>query len=160
MAIAYLGTQEPPEGAAGRSFRFGVEVVTQAGPPVTVARISQPYAGLSVSVAPSPPFRGSPGSAKTVAITMQVTDCARTPQHAGLPFLDVTLRNTRAMEDHSFILGDRYAHDLSEALQVACSNEFASSPKTKNTTEIAVALPASSHYADRANRSEFNSSTH
>ncbi|MEV6181843.1 Tat pathway signal sequence domain protein [Streptomyces sp. NPDC052016] len=160
VAIAYLGAQAPPAGAAGRSFRFGVEITTRAGPPVTVVRISQPYAGLSVSAAPAPPFRGSSGSAKTVVITMQVADCANAPRGVGLPFLDVTLRNTRAMEDHSFILGDRYAHDLSQALQVACSNEFASSPKSKNTTEITVALPASSHYADWANRPEFSSSTH
>ncbi|MEU0118152.1 Tat pathway signal sequence domain protein, partial [Streptomyces bobili] len=31
----------------------------------------------------------------------------------------VTLRNARAIQDHSFILGSRYAQDLSQALQVA-----------------------------------------
>ncbi len=40
-----------------------------------------------------------------------------------LPFLHVTLRNTRAIQAHSFILGTHYAQDLSHALEVACSNE-------------------------------------
>jgi hypothetical protein len=60
---------------------------------------------------------------------MHVTECGKVPRNAGLPFLDVTLRNTSAIEAHSFILGTVYARDLSHALQVACSNKFATSPK-------------------------------
>jgi hypothetical protein len=61
---------------------------------------------------------------------MRVTDCGKAPENPGLPFLDVTLRNTRAIEAHSFILGEHYARDLSDALQVACSNDSVSSAKT------------------------------
>jgi hypothetical protein len=150
--FTYLGTEPPSADLPARSFRFGVEVTTRDGPAVTVTRVSQPYAGLTVSTTPRPPFRSPVGDARTIVITMRVTDCGKVPRNVGLPFLDVTLRNRRAIEDHSFILGRRYARDLSEAIQVACSNDTMSLPKTKNTPENADALPAASHYVDWANR--------
>lgn len=123
-AIAYLRPGATRSDTASRSFTFEVEMITESGPPVTVTRISQPYAGLSVTSSPRTPFRTKPGSPRTIMITLWVTECGNVPRNAGLPFLDVTLRNTRAMQAHSFILGSQYAQDLSHALQVACSNEF------------------------------------
>ncbi|MEU6095560.1 Tat pathway signal sequence domain protein [Streptomyces sp. NPDC047079] len=122
VTIAYLHTRPTPRGAPPRSFSLSVRLSVESGPPVTVTRIAQPYAGLSVTSIPRPPFRTEAGSARKIAITMQVTECGKAPENAGLPFLDVTLRNTRAIEDHSYILGPRYAHDLSAALHVACGN--------------------------------------
>ncbi|MFF7445062.1 MULTISPECIES: Tat pathway signal sequence domain protein [unclassified Streptomyces] len=122
--LRYLGWEPGPEGAPERSFRFGVELSVLAGPPVGVTRISQPYAGLSVRSSPEAPFRTGAGSSRKIIVTMRVTQCRKVPWNAGLPFLDVTLRNTRAIEVHSFILGQRYAQQLSQALQVACSNDF------------------------------------
>ncbi|MER6133514.1 Tat pathway signal sequence domain protein [Streptomyces sp. NPDC001815] len=121
--ITYLGREGTPAGAPRGSFSFGMKVTALSGPPITVVRISQPYAGLVLTSVPKPPFRARTGFGHKIVFTLHVTECAHTPRNAGLPFLDVTLRNTRAIEDHSFILGERYAHDLSEALQVACSNE-------------------------------------
>ncbi|MEW2394839.1 Tat pathway signal sequence domain protein [Streptomyces sp. NPDC046862] len=129
IGFTYLGAQRTPATAPTRSFSFGVEVTTQSGPPITVTRVSQPYAALSLVSAPRPPFRTKAGSPRKIVITMHVVHCANAPRNAGLPFLDVTLRNTRAIEDHSFILGERYAHDLSEALRVACGSTPSSSPK-------------------------------
>lgn len=123
-SIEYLNSQATEANTAPRSFTFDVEVKTESGPPVTVTRISQPYAGLSVTSAPRTPFRTNAGSPRKITITMRVTECGKVPRNAGLPFLDVTLRNTRAMQVHSFILGHQYAQDLSQALQVACSNGF------------------------------------
>ncbi|MDN3020949.1 Tat pathway signal sequence domain protein [Streptomyces sp. S.PB5] len=120
----YLSSEVTPAGAPDRSFSFGVELTVLAGPPVTVTRISQPYQGLSVKSTPAAPFRTEAGTSRKVVVTMHVTQCRKVPWNAGLPFLDVTLRNTRAIEVHSFILGERYAQQLSEALQVACSNGF------------------------------------
>ena len=120
--VTYLHTEATPRSAPTRSFSFKVALSVRPGPPVTVTRIAQPYAGLSLTSAPPAPFRTAGGSTRKITITMHVTDCGRVPENAGLPFLDVTLRNTRAIEAHSFIPGSRYAHDLSEALQVACSN--------------------------------------
>lgn len=67
--------------------------------------------------------------ARKIVVTMCVTECGKVPENAGPLSLDVTLRNTRAMEEHSFILGERCAQDPSSAPQVACSNDPASSPK-------------------------------
>ncbi|AWW42699.1 Tat pathway signal sequence domain protein [Streptomyces cadmiisoli] len=122
VGVTYLHTEEKPGLDGG--FAFAVELVARSGPPVTVERIDQPYAGLSLASIPRAPF-----GTREIVITMKVTDCGKVPRNVGLPFLDVTLRNTRAMEAHSFILGERYARDLSHALQVACGNEFATSPK-------------------------------
>ncbi|MEU6365813.1 Tat pathway signal sequence domain protein [Streptomyces sp. NPDC046931] len=122
VSVAYLDARPAPRGAPPRSFTLSVLLSVESGPPVTVTRIAQPYAGLSVASAPRLPFRTNAGSTRKIAITMRVTECGKVSENAGLPFLDVTLRNKRAMEDHSYILGSRYAHDLSEALHVACGN--------------------------------------
>ncbi|MEV6958497.1 Tat pathway signal sequence domain protein [Streptomyces sp. NPDC051207] len=111
-----------PRGGGRRAFGFEVLLGVASGPPVTVTRIGQPYAGLSVTSAPRTPFRTRAGSPRRIAITMRVTECGKVPKSAGLPFLDVTLRNARAIQVHSFLLGPRYARHLSEAVQVACSN--------------------------------------
>jgi len=129
VGITYLGPEPAPDSTPPTSFNIGVELTVESGPPVTVLRITQPYAGLSLAAVPSLPLRTRTGFHHKINITMQVTDCAQVPRNAGLPFLDVTLRNTRAIQVHSFILGERYAHDLSEAVQVACSNNSAPSPK-------------------------------
>ncbi|MFF3941306.1 Tat pathway signal sequence domain protein [Streptomyces phaeofaciens] len=121
--VTYLGGHAVPPGTRPRTFAFDVLLGVESGPPVTVTRLSQPYDGLSLTSAPRVPFRTRSGSAREIVITMHVTECGKVPRNAGLPFLDVTLRNARAIQVHSFILGPRYAQDLSEALQVACSND-------------------------------------
>ncbi|WUB02667.1 Tat pathway signal sequence domain protein [Streptomyces longwoodensis] len=121
--VTFVGPHAPPPGSGPRSFAFEVLLSVDAGPEVTVTRVSQPYAGLSLTTAPRTPFRTEAGAARTIVITMHVTECGTVPENAGLPFLNVTLRNTRAIQEQSFILGARYAQALSRALQVACSNE-------------------------------------
>ncbi|MEW2514854.1 Tat pathway signal sequence domain protein [Streptomyces sp. NPDC046870] len=121
--MTYLDGRPTPAGAPPRSFSFAVLLSVTSGPPVTVARVTQPYAGLSLDTEPPAPLRTKSGSARKITITMHVTECEKVPKNAGLPFLDVTLRNTRAIQVQSFILGPRYAQDLSRALQVACSNK-------------------------------------
>ncbi|PWI19032.1 Tat pathway signal sequence domain protein [Streptomyces sp. Act143] len=120
--MRYLSGEPTPANSGPRSFSFGVELSVLTGPPVTVTGISQPYTGMSVTSTPKAPFRTSAGTSRKIVITVHVAQCRKVPWNAGLPFLDVTLRNTRAIEVHSFILGQRYAQHLSEALQVACSN--------------------------------------
>ncbi|TPQ18686.1 Tat pathway signal sequence domain protein [Streptomyces sporangiiformans] len=120
--VAYLGRQPTPQDAAPKSFSIAVELTTHSGPTVTVTRITQPYASLSLTSDPRLPFRTRTGFPHKILITLHVTDCSHVPTNARLPFLDVTLRNTRAIQVHSFILGDRYARDLSKAIQDACDN--------------------------------------
>ncbi|MXM62991.1 Tat pathway signal sequence domain protein [Streptomyces sp. HUCO-GS316] len=121
--VTYLEQVATPMGVRPRTFSFAVVLSVASGPPVTVTRIAQPYAGVAVTSAPQAPFPTKAGSSRKIVVTMRVTDCGKTPKSAGLPFLDVTLRNTRAIQVQSYILGARYAQDLSEALQVACSND-------------------------------------
>ncbi|MFD4969149.1 Tat pathway signal sequence domain protein [Streptomyces sp. NPDC058424] len=120
--VSYLDAVAAPGDAETRTFSFAVLVSVQSGPPVTVTGITQPYAGLSLTSEPRTPFHTRAGSAQKVVITMHVKECGKAPRNAGLPFLDVTLRNKRAIQVHSFILGSRYAQSLSQALQVACGN--------------------------------------
>ncbi|MET8445763.1 Tat pathway signal sequence domain protein [Streptomyces sp. NPDC005209] len=122
VEMAFLNDRPTAPGAPPRSFSFEVSLTVLSGPPVTVTRVTQPYAGLWLSVAPRAPFRTKAGAPRKITITMHVTDCGKVPKDAGLPFLEVTLRNARAMQAQSFILGERYAQHLSEALQVACGN--------------------------------------
>lgn len=121
--VTYLGERAVPPGTRPHTLAFDVLLNVESGPPVTVTHLSQPYAGVSLTSAPRAPFRTRAGSARTIVITMHVAECGKVPESAGLPFIDVTLRNTRAIQVQSFILGPRYAQDLSRALQVACSND-------------------------------------
>ncbi|MCS0606513.1 Tat pathway signal sequence domain protein, partial [Streptomyces sp. LP11] len=102
--VTYLDGSPVP----ARGFRFTVLLSVASGAPVTVTRVTQPYAGLSLRTEPPAPFRTVAGSARKITISAHVTDCGKAPRNAGLPFLDVTLRNARAIQTQSFILGDRY----------------------------------------------------
>ncbi|MDX3518184.1 Tat pathway signal sequence domain protein [Streptomyces scabiei] len=129
VGLRYLGRVTPPAGAPRSRFDFELELRVLSGPPVTVERMTQPYAGLSLRTDPHTPVRIGTNGPRRIVVTMRVTACAKAPDNPGLPFLDVTLRNTRAMQAHSFMLGERYAQDLSDTLEVACSNDSTSSPK-------------------------------
>ncbi|MFB0618797.1 Tat pathway signal sequence domain protein [Streptomyces sp. AGS-58] len=120
--VTYLESRPTPAGAPPRSFSFTVLLSVASGPPVTVTRVAQPYAGLSLTTRPPAPWRTGAGAAREVTVTMHVTKCGKVPWHAGLPFLDLTLRNARAIQVQSFILGGRYARHLSHAVEVACGN--------------------------------------
>ncbi len=122
VRITYEKAELPPPSASTSDFSFSVLLTTKSGPPVTVAGISQPYDAISLSSTPRTPFPAGTGPARRIAITMHVLDCSQVPGNAGLPFLDVTLRNTDAMENHSFILGERYAQDVSRALRSICAH--------------------------------------
>ncbi|WP_409057137.1 Tat pathway signal sequence domain protein [Streptomyces sp. SYP-A7185] len=119
VAVAYGGDMTHPR-AGDRTFSFTVVVRQDSGPPVSVRRITQPSEALSVTVAPHTPFTVNTGRPRTARISMHIRECGNVQRNAGLPFLVVTLRNVRAMQLQSFILGERYAKDLSEALTAAC----------------------------------------
>ncbi|WP_328559888.1 Tat pathway signal sequence domain protein [Streptomyces coelicoflavus] len=121
--LVYMAPVTNSPGAAAGGFGFTVLLSVRSGPPVTVTRLTQPYDGLSVSSVPAAPFQTKSHSTRKIIVTLRVTECEKAPRNPGLPFLDVTLRNARAIEAHSFILGTRYAQDLSRALEVACGND-------------------------------------
>ncbi|MGC9438612.1 Tat pathway signal sequence domain protein [Streptomyces sp. WG5] len=121
--LDYLDAVPGPGNAEPGSFSFAVRLSVRSGPPVTVTRLTQPYAGLSMTSSPAAPFRTKTLSARMIIITLRVTECEESPRNPGLPFLDVTLRNTHAIEAHSFILGQRYAQHLSQAIEDTCGND-------------------------------------
>ncbi|MER5727983.1 Tat pathway signal sequence domain protein [Streptomyces sp. NPDC002138] len=115
------GEPEPLESTpAGSAFAFTVRARTGSGPPVTIERIGQPSRALTVTVRPPSPVVVAAGEVREVVVQIQVADCVHVARNAGLPFLEVTLSNGFQKEDHSYILGDRYARDLSTALTRAC----------------------------------------
>ncbi|MFP3990631.1 Tat pathway signal sequence domain protein [Streptomyces sp. E11-3] len=128
VSVVYSGVVVPAAdgdagGDAGKAdgeFAFTVTFRVQPGSPVVVEEIRQPSAALSVVSGTRTPFTLNADSPREVRITMRVRDCDIAPRNVSLPFLKVTLRNARAMQVHSFILGSEYAKDLAEAVSRAC----------------------------------------
>ncbi|MEU1280558.1 Tat pathway signal sequence domain protein [Streptomyces sp. NPDC005805] len=122
--VSYTGpaprTPAPEPGTAAPAFTFLVGVTVRTGPPVTVERIEQTSAALWVTTSPAGPVTVRAEKPRNVLVSIHVSDCSKVARNASLPFLDVTLRNTRAIQKQSFILGDRYAGDLGKALGTAC----------------------------------------
>lgn len=94
VTVTFLGGRP----VAPHRLAFDVRLAVDAGPPVTVTRVSRPCTGMRAESAPRAPFRTDPGSPRVITVTMRVTECGRVPKNAGLPFLEVTLRNTRAIQ--------------------------------------------------------------
>ncbi|MFF0295763.1 Tat pathway signal sequence domain protein [Kitasatospora sp. NPDC004615] len=115
------------------SFALSLTVHNTSAGPVDVLAVSQGYRGLSVAVAGWLPQTVPPGQTVSLRVGLRVTDCSAAPADAGMPFLDVTLRNTRAIETQSEILGDSYARDLSTALHATCDSPDNRTPTTSPT---------------------------
>ncbi|MFE3037539.1 hypothetical protein ACFXKY_38530 [Streptomyces canus] len=113
------GLPEPPgtHPTSGR-FRFAVDV--HSGPPVTLQVTGAAFPGLAAHALPDA-FTVRPGTTRRVTVEISVSDCSGLPLNADLPFLDVTLRNTRAIQHHSFIFGRAYSRDLFRLLRDACA---------------------------------------
>ncbi|WP_043675146.1 hypothetical protein [Streptomyces xylophagus] len=99
-------------------FRFAVTV--DGGPPVAVRVIGAAFDGLTAQAVPEPSFTVRVGATRRITVQISVSDCSGLPLNADLAFLDVTLRNTRAIQHHSFIFGSNYSKDLSQLLHRAC----------------------------------------
>ncbi|WP_051816926.1 hypothetical protein [Kitasatospora sp. NRRL B-11411] len=112
------------------SFALRLTVRNTGPAAVDVLGVSQGYPGLTVRVSGWLPQTVPSGGTIELRVGLEVTDCSGAPADATLPFLDVTLRNTRAMETVSQILGDAYARDLSAALHSACDGTDYRTPTT------------------------------
>ncbi|WP_371496358.1 Tat pathway signal sequence domain protein [Kitasatospora sp. NBC_00374] len=106
--------------AGGDGFVLRMAVRSDGPGPVELVGLRQSYRGLQAAPVGALPRRLDPGVPVVVEVAYRVTDCAQAPPDAGMPFLDVTLRNTRAIQTLSQILGDAYAGDLSRNLHIAC----------------------------------------
>lgn len=117
-AFYYKGVVRPPATASTRDFHFDVSV--HNGPPVTVSAINAAPAGMRTLTKPPATFTVRAGTTHRITVQITVTNCSGLPLNVNLPFLDVTLRNTHAIQHYSFIFGGRYSRDLSELLHTAC----------------------------------------
>ncbi|AQU69223.1 Tat pathway signal sequence domain protein [Streptomyces niveus] len=118
VGFNYAGASAEADRAG--AFTFDISISTEPGRRVTIDDITQPSAALAVSTRPSAPFTVEPGGSRKVLVTVYVLDCGEVPRNAGLPFLDVTLRNERAVQKQSRILGGGYPEDLGAAIEKAC----------------------------------------
>ncbi|ELP63978.1 hypothetical protein ACKI1I_09790 [Streptomyces turgidiscabies] len=100
-------------------FRFAVTV--HSGPPVTVRVIGTGLDGLAARISPAETSTVDAGTTRRITVQISVVDCAVHPLDADLPFLDVTLRNTRAIQHHRFAFAATYPDDLSQLVRAACS---------------------------------------
>ncbi|MFF7131592.1 MULTISPECIES: hypothetical protein [unclassified Streptomyces] len=121
-AWRYLGSAGLPEtpGAHPTSGRFRFAVDVHSGPPVTLQVTGAAFPGLTAHALPEA-FTVHAGTTRRVTVEISVSDCSGLPLNADLPFLDVTLRNTRAIQHHSFIFGRAYSDDLFRLLRGACA---------------------------------------
>jgi len=99
-------------------FRFAVTV--HSGPPVTVRVTGAAFDGLTALISPTDTTTVNAGTTRRITVQISVVDCTDLPLDADLPFLDVTLRNTRAIQQHSFTFGGAYPDDLFQLIRAAC----------------------------------------
>lgn len=117
--LTYTGLRRPPDPRT-RTFTFRLRALLDAGPPTTLTRLAQPYDGLTMSTSPATPLTLKAGKPRTLTLLVAVRHCTGLPQGVELPFLNVTLRNTRGTQNPSYILGAAYAQDLSASLHTLC----------------------------------------
>lgn len=99
-------------------FRFAVTV--HSGPPVTLRATGAGPDGLTARISPVETSTIKAGTTRRITVQISVTDCANLPDNTDRTLLDVTLRNTRAIQQHRYIFGGAYPDDLSELLDRAC----------------------------------------
>lgn len=117
--ITYTGVTRPAD-RTSRSFAFTLRAEATSSTPVTLESLRQGYRALRTDVTPGLPTTLRAGHPRRITVTMTVRSCDGLPIDASLPFLDVTLRNTRARQEVSQILGAAYAHDLTRSLRTIC----------------------------------------
>ncbi|MEV0279586.1 Tat pathway signal sequence domain protein [Streptomyces sp. NPDC050610] len=127
--IAYTGRTAPPD-RPRRTFTYQLRITVTTGPAVTVESITQPYPGLTITTRPRPPFTVRATTHRPITVDSTVHRCAGLPHDARLPFLAITLRSIRAIQNRSFPLGGNYARDLSSALRAICDPPQAATHRT------------------------------
>jgi hypothetical protein len=119
--VIYKGFDTDPPDRATRTFTLRFAVMVTEGPPVTVVKIGQSSDNLTTLATPATPFTVPPGRTVQFVLRFHVRNCSDRPREVVLAFLDVTLRNTRAIQKESYIIGGNYPVDLFRALYTSCA---------------------------------------
>ncbi len=130
VEVGYGGTTAPGDPADEGVFAFRIRVSAVRNTAVTVENITQPYPALSLTTSPRTPLTVRSGDTRQLTVRIAVRRCSGIPLGVELPPLDITLRNTRAIKDQTFLLGAAYANDLSAALRAHCSAHRSRVPHT------------------------------
>ncbi|MDX6347693.1 MAG: hypothetical protein QOF84_2483 [Streptomyces sp.] len=118
--VTYQGPGTQPPDSVTHTFTLRFAVTVTEGPPVTVQKIVESSGSTNTVTAPTLPFTVAAGRTAQVVLLFQVRDCRALPHEGVLAFLDVTLRNTRAIQKESYIIGGNYPGDLFTALRSSC----------------------------------------
>ncbi|MDR3079889.1 MAG: hypothetical protein LBV60_03005 [Streptomyces sp.] len=106
------------KGRESDSYRFLLRV--ESGTPVTVSRLRLPFAEFETRTTPRLPLTVNAGTPAPLTVRIRVRHCSTPPRTIDLPHLDLTLRNRRALQQHSFLFGGAFPHDLARELSAAC----------------------------------------
>ncbi len=109
-----------PHNYGATSGRFHLAVTVDHGPPVTLRVSGVAFSGLTAHAMHEPAITVTGGTTRKITVRISVSDCPDLPLNTDLPCPDVTLRNTRAIQQHSFIFGGNVSRDLSTVLHGAC----------------------------------------
>ncbi|MFI6643679.1 hypothetical protein [Streptomyces sp. NPDC050504] len=121
------GPARPPS-PANQSADFRFTVAVRYGEPVTVEALRHGLPGLSAVTTPAPPLRVSPGRSLRIVVRTSVDQCTEMPREIDYPHLEMTLRNSRIRQQHSFLFGGAYPRDLARLLRAACGGPTVESP--------------------------------
>ncbi|MFE1952894.1 hypothetical protein ACFW9D_20790 [Streptomyces sp. NPDC059524] len=108
-------------GPAKHTYRFLLRV--ESGSPVTVSRLRLPFAEFGTRTTPRLPLTVNAGDTAPLTVEIRVRHCPSPPRTIDLPHLDLTLRNQRALQQHSFLFGGAFPHALARELSTACPAE-------------------------------------
>ncbi|AXK35189.1 hypothetical protein DVA86_23660 [Streptomyces armeniacus] len=108
------------DAADDRAFTISLRATTTSASPVTVERVGHGYHSIDLRLDPPPPIVVTSAKPRQLTVRARVTSCTGLPLDASMPYLDVTLRNSRAEQKLSVILGERYARGLSRQLRTLC----------------------------------------
>ncbi|MER5641643.1 hypothetical protein ABT095_32465 [Kitasatospora sp. NPDC002227] len=143
-AFGYLGAQRDAV-PGGHDFALKVRATALGEPPYELVSVRQDYAGVTTAVGGTAlPRQVTTAAPVEFTVVYTVTDCAAAPRDAGMPFLDVTLRNTRGLQTLSQILGPTYARDLSRNLHITCPDSA-----IRTATPVSAVADTGVRYSDR-----------
>ncbi|WP_338695480.1 hypothetical protein V2W30_10160 [Streptomyces sp. Q6] len=108
------------DGPGKHAGRFAFTVSITGEDPVIVRHLGTGIPQLAATVTPALPRIVQPDSPARLSVRIAVQDCATLPAGINQPYVELTLRNRRAQQRHSFIFEGRYPRDLWRWIHTVC----------------------------------------